>query len=381
MATLESLISLFESLFPPEHVNLDYTPFETLPFELVICIADFLSPSASASFALSCRRIRLILGNQHLDSLRPKAFYKPPRLQKPLDIACRYCFLHHRCLEERHWNMLCGRERRSLSELTNEEASVCLFLSEHFDDITFRSIMKLHRRGIHCSKLLSLFTEVNTAYLHGLTFQLASACRVVNGRLLSHRQNWILYPARKMQYPPHSVSTRLIVCSHLTIFNKFLADKIACRLDHWNNVERNEERHRENELNHWCNVVPNEQHNVCCPSCEGVFQCNFCPTEFQIDTKDFGTAGVAIVMTRWLDLGDGRALFNPRWKSRLLEGKYPTRTRVVFPAGSIKKAFQQCLNADELLTPKFSASLFGYNPSSLGEGKEKLIMFFKRNVE
>lgn len=336
MEALELLIPLFESLLTPKYVNfkhgnLDYTPFETLPSEIVICIADLLSRSAAASFALSCRRIRLILGNQHLDPMRPN-------LQVPLEVACPCCFLHHRCLGERHGNMLRGREQKLWSKLTNKEISICYYISEQFDDITFRSIMNLHRRGIHCSKMLSLFSRVYTAYLCGLTFQSTSAFRIANGSLIFRQQNWILYPDRKMIYPQPVISSRLVVCSHITMFNKFLAGKIVCRLNHWQEVECNRERHWEDGVMRY--EEHNGEHDASCSSCSGLFQCKFCPTEFQIDTKDLGRAGVAIVMRRWLDLGEGRTSLDPKWKSRLLlKGRYPTRTPVAFPAGSIKHSF------------------------------------------
>ncbi|KFY01453.1 hypothetical protein O988_02725 [Pseudogymnoascus sp. VKM F-3808] len=139
MTILAWLLSLFKALFPPQQVSLNSTPFETLPFELVIFIAKYLSPSDAASFALSCRRIRAVLGNQHLDSLRPEASDEPSRLQMPLNIACDSCLMHHRYLSERHRAVLYARREEPLDEVDDDElVAMCLSLSESFVDSTFR---------------------------------------------------------------------------------------------------------------------------------------------------------------------------------------------------------------------------------------------------
>lgn len=67
-------------------------------------------------------------------------------------------------------------------------------------------------------------------------------------------------------------------------------------------------------------------------------------------------------------------------ESSSLKGQYPTRTPVAFPAGSIKHSFQQGLNGEELLIPKLSSSLFGYNPLSLREERDSQVTFFTSNV-
>jgi hypothetical protein len=359
MTILAWLLSVFKALFPPQRVSLNSTPFETLPFELVISIAKYLSPSDAASFALSGRRIRAVLGNQHLDSLRPEASDEPSRLQMPLDIACDSCLMHHQLLSERHRDVLYARREEPLDEVDDDEiVAMCLSLSESFVDITFRSVMKLHCYGINCQKLLALFADVDTGHLPGVTNQWASACRISNGRLIFRHQNWILHPAGATSYSLPPSGARLIVCPHYNILHERFNDKLSCRLDHWRDAQR----------------------NMSCSVCSGLFQCTYCPTEFQIDVKDFGAVGVALVVTRWLDLGEGRSALDPSWDRHLLKIDRGIETPITFPAGSIKQDFQQRLPSEELLTPKCSALLFGYNPL-LWEGREKPVTVCKRKTE
>lgn len=362
MATRTSLTSLVKFRHSLKYVNLGHTPFETLPFELVICIADFLPPAAAASFALSCKRIRHILGNEHLDPLRRKTFHKTPRLQMLVDPECDYCLLRHRCLEERHRNMVRGRGARATLKVSDEEAAVSAYLGKTFHDITFRSVMKLHNRGIHCSKLLALLSGVDTTYIRGVTFQKISLCRIANDHLLFRHQNWILYRDRKIIKLPPPDSKQLIAYPHLTMLHDFVVDKLTRRTKHLQNM------------------LEDVDHSLSCHECVGLSHCQVCPAEFEFDTMDFGKEGMALIITRWLDLGDGSAPFDPGWTSRLIKGHYPTRTTVPFPLMSLKEDFQDRLNGDELLTPEFPASLFRDAPLD-EEGRESLITFFEGNKE
>jgi hypothetical protein len=362
MATRTSLTSLVDSQFSLQRVNQDRAPFKTLPIELVIYIADFLPPLAAASFALSCRGIRLILGNEHLDPLRRKTFNKTPLLDMLLDPECECCLLHHRCLEVRHRNMIRVRDARIPSMVTDEENAVSLYLGKQFHDITFRSVTVLHRRGIHCSKLLCLLSGLDTTYLPGVNYQKVSICRIASGHLLFRHQNWILYRDRKIRDLPPPDSIQLIAYPHVTMFHDFVANKVARRT-----------RHLQDILN-------NTDNKLVCIVCEGLSQCHVCPVGFQIDTKDFSTKGIAVVITRWLDLGDGDTPFDPKWMSRVLKGHYPTRTTVPFPLGSIKQAFQHRLNRYELLIPEFRVSLLRDAPLH-EERRESLTTFFERNFE
>lgn len=118
MSILDWLILLFKALWPfrirpPPHASLEHTPFRKLPLELVICISEFLPPPDAASFTLTCRQIRFILGNQYLDRLWAEghehnrvAFLTLFERDLPFYVLCHYCHLLHRVGEERHRTLL-----------------------------------------------------------------------------------------------------------------------------------------------------------------------------------------------------------------------------------------------------------------------------------
>ncbi|OBT80879.1 hypothetical protein VF21_00029 [Pseudogymnoascus sp. 05NY08] len=144
------------------------------------------------------------------------------------------------------------------------------------------------------------------------------------------------------------------------MFHDFVVDTVTCRTKHLQNM------------------LDDVDHNLVCSQCAGPFLCHLCPAEFQVDTKDFGNRGVALVITRWLDLGDGSAPFDPSWTSRVVKGHYPRRIDVPVPLGSIQEDFQHRLDDDELLTPEFPVSLLREVPFP-EKGRESLLPFYERN--
>jgi hypothetical protein len=97
----------------------------------------------------------------------------------------------------------------------------------------------------------------------------------------------------------------------------------------------------------------------------GLRQCNYCLTEYQIDLQEYGRFGVVVLITKWLDLGEGRTFMDPKWWSHLsigytnhnifasVDGVYKTTLRdrvpISFEAGSIYTLFEAF---DPLLTLK-----------------------------
>lgn len=85
-------------------------------------------------------------------------------------------------------------------------------------------------------------------------------------------------------------------------------------------------------------------------------QCEHCPTEYQIDLQECGPLGVAALITKWLDLGEGFILFDPKWWSHLsstytnhpifteadetLKERLQDRLPVQFKPGSIYASFE-----------------------------------------
>lgn len=84
--------------------------------------------------------------------------------------------------------------------------------------------------------------------------------------------------------------------------------KVACRISHLGNLRLNSS----------------------CSTCSGVQKFGRCPTDFQIDMKDFGKNVTALVITRLLDLGEGRTPLDPKWITICGLAIGDTRMRLLF---------------------------------------------------
>src|SRR5271169_361507 len=52
-----------------------------------------------------------------------------------------------------------------------------------------------------------------------------------------------------------------------------------------------------------------------CSTCMRTLQCQFCYMGFEIDIRDLGIRGTALVVTRWVNLGAGLTLCDKKWRS------------------------------------------------------------------
>ncbi|KFY78539.1 hypothetical protein V499_02342 [Pseudogymnoascus sp. VKM F-103] len=55
------------------------------------------------------------------------------------------------------------------------------------------------------------------------------------------------------------------------------------------------------------------------------FQCPYCYMEYMVDAKDFGERGLAVITTKWVNLGAGRETPDAKWKSH--RDRYGDRDR------------------------------------------------------
>ena len=54
------------------------------------------------------------------------------------------------------------------------------------------------------------------------------------------------------------------------------------------------------------------------PTQTQLFRCRCCNTNFQLEIKDLGDEGLALVITKWLDLGSGKTPTDSRWSGHLV---------------------------------------------------------------
>jgi hypothetical protein len=63
--------------------------------------------------------------------------------------------------------------------------------------------------------------------------------------------------------------------------------------------------------------VEHNHHLRRCTKGSGLKQCCHCPTEYQVYLQECGQRGVLVVITKWLDLGEGRIWTDFKWRSHL----------------------------------------------------------------
>jgi hypothetical protein len=67
----------------------------------------------------------------------------------------------------------------------------------------------------------------------------------------------------------------------------------------------------------------NHQHGLQrCVRKSGIVPCITCPTEYELSLEECGEFGVAAIITKWMDLGEGQTILDPRWLSHL-SNMYP----------------------------------------------------------
>ncbi|KAH7395896.1 hypothetical protein BKA64DRAFT_754891 [Cadophora sp. MPI-SDFR-AT-0126] len=154
--------------------------------------------------------------------------------------------------------------------------------------------MELYRQGLDYNRCLQRFTCRITESREGIPYQLLSKARIINGSLLLRVQESFSFP---IGHPPRiPVTARIGICHHVGIpgqnFEARLPKHAQCILDHNHEAKQ-------------------------CVRSSGTRQCAYCPTEFQIEIQGCADLGVTLVVTKWLDLGEGRTVLDPKWWSRL----------------------------------------------------------------
>ncbi|GKZ92702.1 hypothetical protein AnigIFM59636_005440 [Aspergillus niger] len=88
---------------------------------------------------------------------------------------------------------------------------------------------------------------------------------------------------------------------------------------------------------------------------EGYMRCSHCGVEFQIALRDCGGDGKAVVITKWLDLGAGMDIEDPKWKkatfNSMIEPIYE-RADAMSSTGEVRRLFCGTSDQSSDLTPR-----------------------------
>lgn len=193
--------------------------------------------------------------------------------------------------------------------------------------------MKVHSQAQDPSKILRLLscTYTNT-YNRGFVEHSKAECRIHNSTLLVREQRIFMIPTSRSPPVPLRTSSPIQPCPHHPALTLPAILQLGMRIP----------RRAEEIESH-----VNEQ---------GILCCEYCYTEFRIDFKSYGSAGNAMFITRWMDVGEGRddLVGDVKWRNRLERVGELSGRKVVYDRGSISTAFEQApgFRFDSLVTER-----------------------------
>ncbi|KAF8862933.1 hypothetical protein BDZ45DRAFT_161989 [Acephala macrosclerotiorum] len=291
------------------------TGLSSFPAELLVLITNYLPAESSAAFALSSRGIRDKLGSKSWDALRipTSQLESVTRLSRerirearrdrhallclyerdlPSHILCEACQKLHKVdtsLVGQPWfqELCCMRKDR--------EENIQKSIYETFRYPIFQMLMKRHRLGLDCTDLLNYLRYNITEPRTDHTYHCTAEARIISDALYVRAQQVFTLPLSLLPDGPQTFG--ISACPHFTSdqTQTFVSGKLSAIF-----------RRRIHHLP-YC-------HGPHCTKCFLPFLCCMsCQTEFQIDIKDLGESGIALVLTKWQALGKGLDSWDPIW--------------------------------------------------------------------
>ncbi len=295
-----------------------------LPTEILQYIASLLPIGSAASLALCSHFLYHVIGSQYWRALRQENQSTEKRdflsyLERDLS-SFVFCY---RCIQLYHRNPIEGpryqyrwhRERQCIQEdgVITELAPSYYLKYQHV-----QLAMKSHRfgptRGIPLTSLAYTYSRLR----QDSWLQVVLRARIPADELLVRAQ----YTVFTWRSHPNIDRVRFDirqVCPHLvtTCYDEnLLTQLLVCRLDHLD--------------------------NPACLKCTGLKQCQYCPTEFQIEIEDFGDMDTAVLVTVWKNFGTGTTPLDLKWRAQVHSNdNNPLICRLFdFVPGSIRSAFE-----------------------------------------
>jgi hypothetical protein len=285
---------------------------EVLPQELILYMAQFMPLSSRILFTLSCRTTYAILGTRYWTRLWDKDqhqqhidFLSLLSKELPSYVPCYHCRVLHLCRALPSRNILRARPYYLYDSTACHKAElkgrVGKYLHENFQFRTFQMAMKNYRLGLDYEVWLECleYTFEGDILMQKLGSDFTARVRIVD--------NSLLYQSQRVIQLPHEFEIlnldrwSFYVCPHITLGSGGISGSFpvtaTCALDHRHDLER-------------------------CVRKSGIKTCPVCLTEYEItlqECRDFGTMAIT---TKWIDLGEGQTILDPKWLSHL-SNKYP----------------------------------------------------------
>lgn len=326
--------------------------------ELIIYTARLMPLYSAASWALSCHYVYDLLGPGYWKSLRTQdqreqrvAFLALLERDLPHHIVCHGCQKLHdisKYQSEQIQLSSIGRyavlkhrscHRLQMHPVENQYISIGF----RFDD--FQMATKFYRTGIPYNSVLR-WADTRSYWVIGYRMSpehYRARSKIVDGSVFVRVQYSYLIPDGLMPHIPPNTYSR--VCPHTSI--KDLSVLV---------------------LGHVMNGVDKQTTKR-----SGLIQCWYCPTEYQLDLQIW-PRGILVVVTKWLDIGEGRASTDFKWRSHLIIGEeqapqtVPAEMETYLQApGSIRDSFERSENenADPFSSQKETEKLYRHLEDAL----------------
>lgn len=285
-------------------------PLLRLPQELVDNIVSLLDIPDAACLSICNRYLYLKLGVERLHLLRIGHEHEHERQAFLLQIArdnpdlffCHVCSHLHRVTRVKPafgWG--CQRAIPCVRKSRPEQRAIPGQSFETYGGfacykLTFphvQLVMERHINGPTCGIPLSFLsvTEVDTSRTPQISTLLSVEPSIIDSELFLRVQHWIIF-----DQDDQPVFERLRgpgICSHITRYvGSTVLDLIQCQIQHIG--ER-----------------------AGCPKCSLLYRCDQCSVEFESNTTYIDSRKVAVVITKWLNLGSGRTPTDPKWQRHL----------------------------------------------------------------
>jgi len=323
--------------------------FQMMSVELLSMIASKLSPASVAAFAISCRFMMRVLGTTAWEQLQQSPVEKLDFLTRlesslPNHVLCYSCAVFHR--RPKHPWMLQLKEKvpsklhyRDCSGISGAHCTVNQAKGRLLrkDDLNWWSIhlaMRAHRLSSgYGTSLHSLFKTRVGRYWSSFTEAL-----IVDNRLLIKVQSFMKIKTLTCQGGATALlRTKIPACRHLYGSERFALVCFKSLRSHASDMMSTKSSSILSAVRLYSQRFVKCHYTEIYRSC--LYRCPWCPSEYRIEmnpalTHPSRTAELAIkardhefgsllLISRWVDAGNGLSSFSPEWRNLTLEARPP----------------------------------------------------------
>lgn len=157
----------------------------------------------------------------------------------------------------------------------------------------------------------------------------------------------------------------MMICDHMRTYYSDISQLIESKLEHYRRT----------------GIEPGED-----DASPDVRKCRYCNVDFQLEIKDFGGEGLALVVTKWLDLGSGLTPMDTRWRVHIGRDR-DAEIGALGEAGDVRMRFERepglsldslsSQNASYLTAKRFMRAMDRWNDRTwIVQGGKRLPFFY-----